>query len=415
MGIIKYENKIKTFGSDLGKSYVFGATDLNKLKFKPNMGDNHPGNPPILARKTPTEKDIVSPPERGPVGARVNDIVRLTKLLTQANGLKFLANNLALSNSIEASYIRKPEDILSRTSTLSKKELLQNAKAGLIDTALLVGSTLAQVGVSGTGTHFVRGFDRNQTKYLKDVKKISSAILSRGDVSGFSVRYTSDAGKEDLDSFNLGANTDTINIKEPKKSTEEGEFGLDLIKFYFEILEPTNLKQDQTPDKTVLFFRAYLDSLNDSFTGNWNSFNYVGRGEQFHTYQGFDRSVDFGFKVAAASKAELMPIYRKLNYLVSSTAPSYSKDGFMRGTMTKITIGDYFSALPGFISQISLSWDLNYPWEIKYYNGEGSDADVQQLPTVLNVKVNFTPIHTFAPQSNYLHSETGREFTYIGD
>ena len=162
MGIIKYENKIKTFGSDLGKSYAFGATELNKLKFKPNMGDNHPGNPPILARKTPTEKDIVSPPERGPVGARVNDVVRLTKLFTQANGLKFLSNNLALSNSIEASYIRKPEDILSKTSTLSKKEILQNAKAGLIDTALLVGSTLAQVGVSGTGTHFVRGFDRNR-------------------------------------------------------------------------------------------------------------------------------------------------------------------------------------------------------------------------------------------------------------
>ena len=48
MGIIKYENKIKTFGSDLGKSYAFGATELNKLKFKPNMGDNHPGDPPRL-------------------------------------------------------------------------------------------------------------------------------------------------------------------------------------------------------------------------------------------------------------------------------------------------------------------------------------------------------------------------------
>ena len=87
----------------------------------------------------------------------------------------------------------------------------------------------------------------------------------------------------------------------------------------------------------------------------------------------------------------------------------------MRGTMTKITIGDYFNALPGFISQVNLTWDLNYPWEIKYYNGEGSDADVQQLPTVLNVKVNFTPIHTFAPQSNYLSGGEGREFTYIGD
>ena len=391
--------------------YNAGETELNKLKFKPNMGENHPGNPPILARKTPTEKDISAPQERGPVGTRVNDVVRLTKLFTQANGLKFLANNLALSNSIEASYIRKPEDILSKTSTLSKKEILQNAKAGLIDTALLVGSTLAQVGVSGTGTHFVRGFDRNQPKYLGDVKRIYTGIKSRGDASGVSVRYSADAGKEDLDD-GTGGSFDFINRQEPTKVTTD--LG-DLIKFYFEILEPTNLKEGETPDKSVLYFRAYLDSLDDSFSGNWNSYNYVGRGEQFYTYQSFDRAINFGFKVAAASKGDLMPIYKKLNYLVSSTAPSYSKDGFMRGTMTKITVGDYFNALPGFISQITLSWDLNYPWEIKYYNEEGTDRDIQQLPTVLNVKMNFTPIHTFAPQSNYLSGGEGREFTYIGD
>ena len=64
-----------------------------------------------------------------------------------------------------------------------------------------------------------------------------------------------------------------------------------------------------------MHFRAFLDTINDNYTSEWNSTKYVGRGENFYTYQGFDRKVSFGFTVAAQSKVELMPMYRKLNFL----------------------------------------------------------------------------------------------------
>lgn len=371
------------------QKYKTGGTELNKLKFEPSMGQNHPGKAPILARKTPTEKDTGSPPERGPIGARVNDVIRLGKLFTRSYGLNHLRNNLALSKSVDASYGVTTGGVQGLLGNVTGN-LGANLKAGLIDTAKLVGNTLAQVGVSGTGTHFIRP---TVVKYVDQVSP-SSGISG---VNGIKISY---GGQTD----NLTG--DIINYLEPLKNDFE-EQG-DLIPFYFELLEPTNLSDGDIPDSSVIHFRAYLDSLNDTFNGNWNSFNYIGRGESFFTYQGFGRDVSFSFKVAAMSKGELSPIYKRLNYLASTTAPSYSKDGFMRGTMIRLTVGDYFKALPGFLSSVSLTWSTNYPWEIESTQAAG------RVPTVLDVNVAFTPIHTFAPQSSFVDDANGRNFSYIG-
>lgn len=157
----------------------------------------------------------------------------------------------------------------------------------------------------------------------------------------------------------------------------------DIIPFTFNTLTPDGQK--------FIFFRAFLDDMQDSFSGDWAGTQYIGRAEEFYTYQGFKRDVSFNFKVAAFSKQELLPLYKKLNHLVSSTAPTYSKAGnFMRGTLTTLSIGEYFDRQDGFISKVDLSWEKGYPWEIDLFN-----ENVPQVPTILNVSVSFTPIHDF--------------------
>jgi hypothetical protein len=145
----------------------------------------------------------------------------------------------------------------------------------------------------------------------------------------------------------------------------------------------------------------------------------MGRGENFYTYQGFDREVSFQFKVAAQSKQEMLPLYQKLNYIVSSLYPDYNSDGFMRGNLHKLTIGEYFYRTPGIITSMNITVDDNYPWEIKFTEPEvssslnktsnfpnptlnfdgsedfkksNSDADQMELPQILNVQVSFKPI-----------------------
>jgi len=162
----------------------------------------------------------------------------------------------------------------------------------------------------------------------------------------------------------------------------------DIIPFYFISTSPTESK--------YLYFRAFLDNLTDDFNGEWSGTRYIGRAEEFYTYQGFKRDISFAFKIAAFSKEELVPLYEKLNLLAATTAPTYNSEGeFMRGTLTSVTIGDYITDQIGFISNVGISWNTSYQWEIDLF-----DEDLPKVPQVLDVSISFTPIHDFNVKSN---------------
>jgi hypothetical protein len=163
----------------------------------------------------------------------------------------------------------------------------------------------------------------------------------------------------------------------------------DFIPFRFEAV---NTDKPQLSD--FILFRAFLDSFNDNYNASHNEYNYNGRGETFYTYNNFKRSINFGFKIAAQSKEEIQPLYEKLNYLVSNTAPEYSSAGRIRTPFIKLTVGDWCNRVPGVLNSVGLSWNVNYPWEIR--NNEG----ILMLPHVLDVEVQFTPIHSFMPEKS---------------
>lgn len=176
---------------------------------------------------------------------------------------------------------------------------------------------------------------------------------------------------------------DEVNKLEVSTRGLLGEEATDIIPFEFNIREAQNSK--------YVYFRAHLDSFDDNYTGDWSGNKYIGRAEEFYTYQGFKREISFAFKIAAFSKDELVPLYKKLNTLVGATAPTYGQSAqFMRGTLCRVTVGDYIYRQSGFISNIGLSWSTNYPWEIDLYN-----ENYPRVPHLLDVSVSFTPIHNF--------------------
>ena len=203
--------------------------------------------------------------------------------------------------------------------------------------------------------------------------------------------------------------TDQVNVLAEQTANILESDIQDIIPFQFEVVEPNM----ETP--RFLYFRAFLDTLNDSYTGDWSGTKYIGRAEQFYTYQGFNRALTFSFKIAAFSKSELIPLYKKLNYLVGTTAPTYASNGeFMKGTFTAVTIGDYITNQEGIITSVSLDWNKSYQWETNTQSGR----KVPMLPHVLDVSVNFTPIHDFNVKSNinnaeelYIGGETKLDFT----
>ena len=173
----------------------------------------------------------------------------------------------------------------------------------------------------------------------------------------------------------------------------------DLIRFFFEIIDPNKQNGEE-----YLFFRAYLNNIGDGFKADWQAYKYVGRAENFYRYGGFTRDVSLSFTIYAHSRAEMAPLYEKLNRLVGTTAPTYSSVGYMLGNFIKLTVGTYFSNVPGVINNISLKpsfeagWDINRTRDGLPIKDEKNVDYLGQIPRMIEVDMTFTPIHDFAPQ-----------------
>jgi hypothetical protein len=180
----------------------------------------------------------------------------------------------------------------------------------------------------------------------------------------------------------------------------------DLVKFRIEAINNNN------PGESVfIHFRAFLDSFSDAYSATWNPTKYIGRGEEFYTYGGFTRDISINWTVAAQSKDELIPMHQKLNYLASNLTPDYSSNGYMRGPMMRLTVGGYLYSQPGFITSLNYTVDDNSTWEIGIDDEGGSDPSVKELPHVIKVTMNYTPIHEFVPRkqtNTYTGSAAGQ-------
>ena len=438
------------------------------------------------ANKPLVTKDINKTPSPQGIGLqasrRVDDLTRIGKFMISPSGLKF-AGNQALLQQVglkdKIRNARKPGGTGVGNALRQGGQILKEVGKTALNTAAIIGSTLAQVPVNGTGTHFFLGFKGRDSFYSNAAPGVTKPSLTNGSenllqsragtteiapdtappaqITDFRQRYFSDKPKVNDRLYSLdytgdkikretrvnlgdqgrirlnngpakynqapeGPEIDKINMLPPIKlkwdnATQKDEdgraiydkevigtgVGRDLIKFRFEVITPDN--------STMLYFRAFLDSFNDNFTGQWSANNYIGRAEAFYTYQGFDRGVSMGFKIAAATRHEMQPLYQKIVFLASSTAPTYGKN-FMRGSLVNVTVGDYLYNQPGFIESINYTWNQDYPWEIAMSRPEGlgTDEEMQELPHVLDVQLNFKPIHRFTPQTGLYHYITNPGF-----
>ena len=172
----------------------------------------------------------------------------------------------------------------------------------------------------------------------------------------------------------------------------------DLVKFRIAALD----KSDPSI-KQFIHFRAFINNFSDNYGATWNGQSYMGRGEQFYKYGGFSRDISIGFTVAAQSKPELMAQYKKLNFLASNLAPTYSGEGYMGGPLVQLTMGGWCYELPGFINSLGLSVPSESPWEIGINDTTGADdSTVKEMPHICEVSMKFTPIHSFRPEKQEL-------------
>ena len=138
----------------------------------------------------------------------------------------------------------------------------------------------------------------------------------------------------------------------------------DLIQFYF---------HDIVNGKYIPF-RATVTGLNENLNADWSPIEYIGRADKLQSYKGFSRTISFKFNVVANSIQELLPMWQRINYLVSLSKPAnytqgtqnnpsniYSK--FIIPPLVKFTIGDIYKNQPGVIKSIGMNIPDNCVWE----------------------------------------------------
>ena len=184
-----------------------------------------------------------------------------------------------------------------------------------------------------------------------------------------------------------------------------GDFSKDLIKFRLEFLnnDVTGYKGSDNRiavNTDVLTFRAYIDDFNDGMSAKWNSYRYMGRGEEFYVYDGFSRDIGVSFTMFAHTREELNPLYEKLNYLLSTFTPDYSEKLKMRGNIGYLTVGDYLYRQPGVFTDIKISGLFEGPWNVglNTSNNEEDENSNNELPMMAKIQLSFKPIQTFLPR-----------------
>jgi len=168
----------------------------------------------------------------------------------------------------------------------------------------------------------------------------------------------------------------------------------DIIKFQFELIN-----NDDTTKNTKIPLRAYIDDFSDSFSGEWDTFKYMGRAENFYKYKGFTRDFSLSFTVPTLSRTDLITNYQKLNALSWLTMPDYSDKGYVRGNLAFFTMGDYFSKAVIVMKSISFTPIMEMGFDINRDTTEdfsvfkvGNPLYTGQLPKGIKVQCSMTPL-----------------------
>jgi hypothetical protein len=283
-------------------------------------------------------------------------------------------NNLGISlnRQLLFSYLGGPESVYGIGATTIKR-IEDTSRASKINT------TFSMTYDNIMDQKLNRVAEGKKSTFIQDYRNPNVSIPSREAVYNLTVKGRTDQINS-LKSFLFD------NAKAPwEYKTKESS---DIIKFVFEAIE-----NNRPSTSWAIFFRAYLAGFSDNHQASISAFKYIGRGEDFYTYQGVSRTIGFSFKIAIGAEQEQKPLYTKLNQLISQVYPDYSTNlGIMRAPIIRLTIGDYLYRVAGMLENVNITIDDNVPWEI------ASTNNLKQLPHVVNVQCSFKPIQDFLPR-----------------
>lgn len=254
----------------------------------------------------------------------------------------------AANNHIQTANILSLEDVTRWNAVLSQWKLRNPQLVGptsaesFYHAGIKTYKELASVAKSGA--------DYSYTKVMRDKTSVGNSKL-----------ITNVSSQHSTDTYNKLETIAGDSSKVPSQLSNDKDTlqSSDLIFFYFYDLI----------NKRYVPFRATVTGINENIAAEWDDVQYMGRADKLYTYKGFTRDLNFNFSVYANSVRELVPMWKRINYLSGLTRPSKYTDGagttgFMYPPLITFRIGDMFVDQPGIIRSFGLTVPDDTPWEI---------------------------------------------------
>ena len=143
---------------------------------------------------------------------------------------------------------------------------------------------------------------------------------------------------------------------------ENGRFSPEQVKLMEDMLEAEHMPfyiQDLRTNE-IIGFHAFLNSISDSYTGEWSAQKGFGRLEAAQIYGGGSRSIGCSFTMVAMNPADFDEMYVKINKLTTLVYPQWSRGTLMQqgenrfvqpfsqvptaSPLCRIRIGDLFTS-----------------------------------------------------------------------
>lgn len=234
----------------------------------------------------------------------------------------------------------------------------------------------------------------------------------------------------------LSSDRDVLN-----QSGRLSESELKTIKYNGKTLDEVDLiplRFQRVNDGAAVYFRAVMTGFNEQFSPSWESNKMLGSPFNFYNYNGIERKVSFNLKAYSMSQAELVMMWRRLEFLAHCTYPYQYNQGIVEPTLLYFTYGNIYNKKACFVDSLSYSiedaenlWELgggtlktksgtfNTEFNNKFYagllNGEEKSKENGKTATVgelaLNVSDKTTGVYnnltnTINPGLNEIYDKT---------
>jgi hypothetical protein len=153
--------------------------------------------------------------------------------------------------------------------------------------------------------------------------------------------------------------------------------------------------------KQYCLLQAAILSLQESFNPNWSGKHYFGRTEEIHTWTHTSRTLDLRFVIYTTSARELQNLYERTNWLAQQTYGSSTLNNsgeinrVRAGPLVRVTIGDQWRRVPGYIRNLGFNWDHSGP------GGKWEMTDGLKMVQTCEVSLSFQIIHELLPDRNF--------------